>query len=382
MKRRVPSKTASPVRVAHVVEDLNLGGLEKVVAAIVAGLDRRRFSPEVWCLARGGMVAKWIAQAGTPVRVLGMRSYHNPLNVIRLAARLRSARIGIVHTHGYFAGTFGRLAAAVAGTPRVFCHVHTSHIDFYRRERIVDRCLAAVTSKIICISESVRRFVVAEEHIPLRKTCVVYNAVAPAVADEASDPPAVAVVAPRASPAIVSVGHLVRNKGHHVLLEAVEMLSRELPKLGLVIAGDGPEGKRLQRDIQRFRLVSRVTLAGVVERTDRLLRPADIFVLPSTEREGLSLAVLEAMDCGLPVIASRIGGVPEVVLDGGTGILVPPAQPKALAEAILRLVHNPAERRRMGASGQARVKRLFNKDKMIAEIEALYDSPRHPAISR
>lgn len=373
MKRRAQPKTPPPVRVAHVVEDLNLGGLEKVVAAIVAGLDRRRFSPEVWCLARGGMVANWIAQAGTPVRVLGLRSYHNPLNIIRLAARLRSARIGIVHTHGYFAGTFGRLAAAVAGTSGVFCHVHTSHVDFYRRERIVDRCLAAVTSKIICISESVRRFVVVEERIPLRKTCVVYNAVAPAAAGEASEPPADTVVAPGATPAIVSVGRLVRNKGHHVLLEAVEMLACELPRLGAVIAGDGPELASLQREIQRRRLAARVTLAGVVERIEPLLLGADIFVLPSTHREGLSLAALEAMRCGLPVIASRIGGVPEAVLDECTGILVPPGQPKALAKAILRLAQNPAERRRMGRDGQARVERLFRQDKMIAEIEALYD---------
>jgi glycosyltransferase involved in cell wall biosynthesis len=378
MRRGVPPQTGFSVRVAHVVEDLNVGGLEKVIAAIAAGLDRRRFSPEVWCLARGGAVAAWIAQAGTPVRVLNLRTYHNPLNIIRLAARLRSARIGIVHTHGYFAGTFGRLAAALAGTSHVFCHVHTSHFGFYRRERIVDRCLAHVTCKIICISESVREFVVTEERIPLRKTCVVYNGVPPAAAEEARQSPAEAAAAPGATPVVVSVGRLVRNKGHHVLLEAVEMLSRKLPRLGVVIAGDGPERASLGCEIQRRRLAARVTLAGVVERIDPLLRCADIFVLPSIHREGLSLAALEAMRCGLPVIASRIGGVPEVVLDGGTGILVPPAQPQALAEAILRLAQNPAEGRRMGAGGQARVSRLFCQDKMIAQIEALYDSVCKP----
>jgi glycosyltransferase involved in cell wall biosynthesis len=372
--RRGPLETTPVCRVAHLVEDLQIGGLEKVIAMIAAGLDRRRFAPEVWCLVRGGPVADWIARAGTPVRVLGLRSYHNPLNVLKLAVRLRAAGVAIVHTHGYFAGTFGRLAAFAAGITRVFCHVHTANIDFCRRERLVDRCLARVTRKVICVSRSVQRFVEQEEGVPPRKTCVIYNAPFPACAGDGRAAGRPSAGERQAGPLVVAVGSLVRNKGHHVLLEAMRRVSSELPEMRLVIAGGGPERAALEDQIGRAGLAGRVTLAGVVERVEALLARADIFVLPSVYREGLSLALLEAMSFGLPVIASRIGGIPEVVVDGTTGILVPPGDSASLAAAVRRLANDPQEGARMGRRGRARIARVFSREKMIAEIEALYAS--------
>jgi glycosyltransferase involved in cell wall biosynthesis len=173
---------------------------------------------------------------------------------------------------------------------------------------------------------------------------------------------------------IVSMGGLVKNKGHHVLIEAARLLSRQLPAIKLVICGEGPEYSALQKAIDRHRLSSKIVLVGFVRQVRKMLRDADLFVLPSIHREGLSLAVLEAMEQGLPVVASRIGGIPEVVEDGVTGLHVPPNDAPALASAIKRLVDDPGLRRRMGAEGQKKIRGQFSAEKMIAQIESLYES--------
>jgi glycosyltransferase involved in cell wall biosynthesis len=130
----------------------------------------------------------------------------------------------------------------------------------------------------------------------------------------------------------------------------------------------------LEGYVDRLGLSSAVMFLGVVKDVRQLLGRADIFVLPTVRREGLSLAVLEAMQHALPVIASRVGGVPEVVDDGVSGMLVPPGSPERLAQAIRTLADDESLRRRMGASGRNRVERLFGIERMVAQIESLYET--------
>ena len=118
------------MQVVHLVEDLKVGGLEKVIAGIVTGLDHRKFDVEIWCLANGGQVADWLRHMGVTVQIFNWRTYHNPLNIARLSYHLRKSRVDIVHTHGYFGSTFGRIAALVAGVTRILTHVHTSYFRF------------------------------------------------------------------------------------------------------------------------------------------------------------------------------------------------------------------------------------------------------------
>lgn len=363
-----------PKRVAHLVEDMKVGGMEKVIAAIAMGLDARRYTAEIWCLARGGAVAEWVAREEVKVRFFSWQTYHNPLNILRLAARLREFKIDIVHTHGYYAGTFGRLAAIAAGISPVFTHVHTSDFALSMRHRLIERALSFFTRKIICISQYVKNFVESAEGIRPEKTVLIYNGTGQAFKTTTHYP------SPRTGkPAtdelvIVSVGSLVRNKGHHVLIEALRLVQPEIQSLRTLIVGDGPQRPALQAQVDRCGLSPAVTLAGVVKDVDRVLGVADIFVLPTVHREGLSLAVLEAMRHGLPVIASRIGGVPELVDDGVTGILVPPNEPHALAQAIRTLAADHGLRRQMAESGTSKINRSFTAERMIMQIESLYDS--------
>jgi hypothetical protein len=166
------------IKVIHLVEDLKVGGQERVIATIATGLDPEKFDVKIWCLARGGAVADWLRQAGISVRILNLSTYHRPLNTVRLAWRLRRARADIVHTHGYFAGTFGRLAAILACIRRVVAHVHTSDFSLSRRHILIEKILACFTRHIICVSRSVQDFVSNIEGIPMEKTCVIYNGAA------------------------------------------------------------------------------------------------------------------------------------------------------------------------------------------------------------
>ncbi len=361
------------VKVIQVVEDLKVGGLEKVIAGIATGVDPRRFHLEVWCLAAGGLVAEWLRRMGVAVRIFQWRTYHNPLNIARLSHRMRSSGVDIVHTHGYFGSTFGRAAALAAGVRRILTHVHTSYFDFSPRHFLIERGLAHGTRKVICVSNAVRDFVENREGIPPAKTCVIYNA-----------PFWLFENGPGATPSrhrlgfsgedcvLISVGSLVANKGHRVLLDALKQLLPIHPRLRLLVLGDGPLRLELERWVQRYQLASAVVFAGVVQDPRPFLALADIMVLPTIHREGLSLAVLEAMSQGLPVVASRVGGIPEAVAHNRSGVLVPPDDGRALAGAISRLAADGAERAAMGAEGRRIVLQKFGFARMIASIESLY----------
>jgi glycosyltransferase involved in cell wall biosynthesis len=362
------------LKVIHIVEDLKVGGLEKVIASIATGLDTKKFDVEIWCLARGGAVAEWLKQKGVRVRIFSWRTYHNPLNIAKLAIKLRRSRVDIVHTHGYYAGTFGRIAAITMGISPLFAHVHTSDFTLSMRHCIIEKVLSFFTRKIICISQHVKGFVESQEGIRPEKTVLVYNGTGRFFEDAENDPLVGSEKLTDDDFVIVSVGSLVENKGHHILIEAVHMLCPERPAFRVLIAGDGPQRSVLQDYVDRCGLSATVVFVGVVKDVRQVLRAADIFVLPTVYREGLSLAVLEAMQHGLPVIASRVGGVPELVDDGVTGILVTPNDPRILARAIRTLADDKKLRCQMGESGKKKVDRSFRVERMIAQIESLYES--------
>ena len=345
-----------------------------MIAAIALGLDKRRYAVQIWCLAKGGAVAEWVAKEGVQVRVFSWQTYHNPLNIIRLAKQLHESQIDIVHTHGYYAGTFGRLAAITAGISLVFAHVHTSDFSLSLRHRLIEKALSHFTRKIICISQHVKGFVESQEGIRPEKTALVYNGIGRFFENAAQDPLVGLEKVTDDDLVIVSVGSLVENKGHHVLIEAVRMLCRERPALKVLIAGSGPQRSALQDHVDRCGLSSTVVFVGVVKDVRQVLDAADIFVLPTVHREGLSLAVLEAMQQGLPVIASQIGGVPELVDDGATGILVTPNDPRILAQAISTLADDSQLRHQMGESGRKKIDHWFRVERMVAQIESLYES--------
>jgi glycosyltransferase involved in cell wall biosynthesis len=360
------------LKVIHIVEDLKVGGLEKVIASIATGLDPKKFDVEVWCLARGGAVADWLRKSGISVKILKLLTYHRPLNIARLAWCLRRSRADIVHTHGNFASTFGRLGAILACIRGVVAHVHTTDFSLSRRHILIEKFLACFTRRIICVSQSVQDFVENIESIPAEKTCLIYNGAARLFRQEGK-PISRSVWGFSAQDCIVvSVGSLVENKGHRILIDAARMLVPAYPSLRLLIVGDGPLRSELEEQVGRFKLSEHIKFTGVVKDIHRVLALADIFALPTRYREGLSLAVLEAMQNGLAIIGTRIGGIPEAVEHNRSGLLVPPGDAGALGDAIARLSADTKLRCAMGAEGKKRYEEQFRADQMVSRVESLY----------
>ena len=358
-------------KVIHLTEDMGVGGQEKIIATLAEGLDRRQFEVEVWCLARGGPLADAVRRSGIRVRILNLASYHDPSNVLRLAWHLRRAGADIVHTHGSFAGTFGRLSAILAFKRRVVAHVHTADPGLRRRHIQVQRLLAPFTRVIVCVSQAVRQFVAGTIGLPANRCRVIYNGVPARAGAQSSRPER------DSSPEgllVVSVGSLVENKGHRVLVDAFRQAVASRPGLRLVIVGDGPLRNDLERQAAELNLASRIEFTGCLADVHPVLGRADMVVQPTLRREALSLSLIEAAQHGLPAVASRIGGIPEVVEHDRTGLLVPPGDSEELAAAILTLAADPRLRSRLGDAARREFQRRFRAERMVAEIEALYAS--------
>jgi len=362
------------LHIIHLVEDLKIGGTERVIADIVEGLDRKRFEARVWCVTRGGETADELVEKGFKVRILGISSYHNPLNIIRLFRLLRKEKPDIIHTHGYFASVIGRLAAKKAGIPTIITHVHSTYWEYKKRHILIERYLSRCTHKIICCSEAVRNFVTDHEKIKEEKTAVIYNGVDEERFSPVQDPPSARarLGIDRGSPVVGTVSSLTPHKGQECLIQAAAKIRETHPSAKFLIVGDGPLRRSLEEQAQRLSLQSSLIFTGARRDIPELLSLIDIFALPSSSREGLGIAIIEAMAMEKPTVASNIGGIPEAVLDGETGLLVRPGDSEALAKAIIELIDDPGRAKAMGKKGRDRFAQKFTGKRMLSSIEDLY----------
>jgi len=363
-------------KILHIVEDLKVGGLEKVLASIVLSLDKAKYDIQVWCLARGGEVAQALIDKGITVRILEIHSYYNPLQILVLARLMKKERFHLIHTHGYFASTFGRFAAILVCIPVVITHVHSTYFDYGKRNLLVERFLSYFTDMIICISRAVETFVIVNEGISKIKTCLIYNAVdLPVYIDDDHRTQEVRNSLGINAEAIVImvVASLTVNKGHRILLEAFAKVYRTHQTMRLVIVGDGPLRKELETASRQLMIDQAVIFLGIRNDVFELLQASDIFVLPSQHREGLGVSLIEAMAVGLPVIGTNLGGIPEVIVDGENGFLVSPKSPDQLADALMKFVNDQGLRISMGRRGRQIYEEDFTLSKMIRQVETLYD---------
>lgn len=359
----------SPVRVVHVVEALGRGGLERVVETLACKASVG-FDVEVLCLSQGGPVADDLAAAGIRVHGLALRDYY-PRSVLRGARALVSAAPDVVHTHGHFAGVVGRLAARLVGLRAVVHHLHTADSTLKPRHLRLERLLGRMTRRVVCCSAAVARHAREVLGLPESLLEVVFNGIeaAPGISREEAR----RLLGGPHAPIVGCVGSLTPHKGQAVLLRAFAALREPLRSSSLVLIGEGPERQAIEHLGTELGITSRLRLLG--ERADvrRLLPGFDLLAAPSIGREGLGVAVLEGMDAGLPVVASRVGGLPEQVIDGRTGRLVPENDPDALAAAMSEVLSLPDHGAALGAEGQRQVEARFRAARMVRRIESIYE---------
>jgi glycosyltransferase involved in cell wall biosynthesis len=285
------------------------------------------------------------------VQSIRLRSAHDidPMLLARLARKLRA---DIVHTHLVHADLYGGLAAKLRRTPLV----STKHNDDPFRTgafRYVERGLASLADRVIAISDALHRFTVERVGVPAAKVETIHYGLDDPPAAWGTNPPD---DVPANARIVLSASRLTEQKGIDVAVEALSLLPDDVV---LVVLGEGPQRRRLD--------APRVFLPGRVPDVAAWLRRASVYVQPS-RWEGFGLAVLEAMVCGLPVVATKVSSLPELVADGETGVLVPPDDSAALARGIERALAEP----QMGAAGSERAKQEFSVAKMADRTVALY----------
>ncbi|WP_437967440.1 glycosyltransferase [Sorangium sp. So ce260] len=380
--RRVGPRAApgQPAKVAHVVLSLNVGGLERVVLRLLERTARDRFAPIVCALEEPGALADELARLDVPLVVLARRPGLDPGLPVRLAAWLRREGIRLVHTHNPGPHLYGALAAGLAraaslpggGGPRV---IHTKHGRNYpkqKRKVLVNRLAAALTDRVVAVSDDARAVALEVERLDPARVVTILNGVDTDVFRPGDAGAARARLGVPASGYHVGcVARLSPEKDHATLLAAFARLREVRPDAHLSLIGDGPLRPALEQQAARLGLGGAVTFAGTRGDVAELLPAFDVFALASLT-EGISLTLIEAAAAGLPIVATRVGGNPEILAEGETGLLVSPGAPETLAAA-LEAVAVREDRAAMGMRGRARVIERFGMDRMIRAYEDLYD---------
>ena len=361
------------IRVLHIIQNLSAGGLERIAAELAAGLDKDRFEAELWCLSGGGPLES-LFKNKIPIKTFDYKRYLLPGNILSLAKRVKGGLFDIVHTHSYAPGILGRTAAKIAGVKVIIHHHHSVSASVMNiRHRLCEQFVTNVfTDKVIACSEATREFILREKFAKKDMVVVIHNG----VPEEFEKPSGRAEGLKKElgitnERILTSVGSLTHHKGHIYLLMALKDVVKAVPGLKLIIVGAGPEKSALEKFIEENSLQRNVILAGGQSDVRPFLEIADIFVLPSLV-ESMSISSVEAMSKRLPVIASRTGGVTEVVKDGETGILAEPSDPSDLAKKIKYLLGNDETRKNMGKNGYGRYKEYFTLQKMKTEVQDLY----------
>jgi glycosyltransferase involved in cell wall biosynthesis len=368
--RRIHRSQSHPrPRVLQLLATGGSGGAQESYTGLLLGLDRSRYEVRALSLSAGSAVQR-LRSRGVPVEVLDETD--DELAVRELVAWLRREEIDLVHAHMFRAEVIGTRAAVAAGTGVIVATVHSSRVRSPEDVRLLasltpsmDRLIVpsqAIERKVRAEGRDAARFAVVPNGIDLSRFT---GPVRPcALREEHGIPPL--------APLLGVVARLEPEKGHRHLLDAMPAILRAVPDTWLAVVGEGSELGGLRSQAASLGIASRVAFTGRRDDVSALTADLTVAVLPSL-REAQGISLLEAMARRVPVVASDVGGIPEVVNDGVDGLLVPPGDPAALAGAIVELLRDPDLRRRLGNAGYATVADRFSIDAQVRRIQAVYD---------
>ena len=368
-------------RVMQLVLSLSPGGTERLVIDIVRAL-RGRVDSVVCCLDDAGAWASELRAIDVPVITLQRAPGFHPGLAVRLARVMKEHAIDIVHCHHYSPYVYGLLASVMRpGVHLVFTeHGKLSDHGPSRKRRLVNPLLSHWPADICAVSADLKQHMM-KEGFPARRISVVHNGIDPGerVHSWQRFSARAALNLPPDAFVVGTVGRLDPVKNLSLLLQAHAMVSAKIPNTRTVIVGDGPERDALEAKAAELGISDSVVFAGYRQDVRVAMSAFDLYVNCS-QYEGVSLTILEAMATGLAVIATPVGGNPEVVIDQETGLLIP-GRARSIAEAICDLALNPRRRRLMGDAGRWRVIRHFSIARMVDDYARAYLGARHGAIS-
>ncbi len=365
------------VTVFHLIDTLNMGGAEKLLTYLLPGLPVGRYRVLVGTVTDTGPLEEEIESAGIPVIHVNARGRRDLTILLRLCQIFRQENVTILHTHLFVDSFWGRIAAVLSGVP---IRVVTQHNSYEggnlppKWQVWADRLLWHVTDRIVAVSEGARKFLLEDVGVPAEKIRLIPNAIAPLpdVSEEETASLRRELGLERAWPVLGTVARLTPQKGLSYLIRAVAILRKQFPRVKCLIVGDGELKSELSDLVSKMDLGSVVLFTGIRRDVPAILSTLDLFVLPSIF-EGMPVALLEAMEAGLPVVATHVTGVTEVVEDGANGVLVPPGNPPALAEGVAALVADPEELSRLGGAARATIASRYSLKPWVERYRALYE---------
>lgn len=368
------------VKVLYFLIDETRGGVEEHVLSLIQGLDPKTF--EVFLVCPEGLHLKLKENLnGTPCQVfsLHLQNWLQVQETLKLLEFLKKIKPHIVHSHNFRANFIVAPIARCVGVPAVIETVHLT--GFWRKGLkcsyfLWDRLLSKITTRIIAVSHSIKKHLVEVKKINESKVVVIHNGrdlsrfkpYEQAEIDRLKEKLGI----PKDKLIISVIGRLHEQKGHRYLIEAIPSVMSTQPSLHTFVVGDGPLETSLKQKTEELGISGSVTFTGFRENIQEWIGISDVIVLPSLY-EGLPLTLIEAAATEKPVIATRVDGTPEIVVDGETGLLVPPRNPTGLAEAVIKILKDDNRRRLMGRQGRIHVMEMFDFQHQLEKTTQLYN---------
>jgi len=352
-------------------------GSENHLLSLLCKLDKEKFEPHYLILVESGDTfpdyVDLLAKNGVNTLEMPIHGNFDPGLILRLVRYLRRLQPKVVHTHLIHADLHGTIAAVLARVP---IRISSRHNDDRFRIRplikLLNRSIAKKQNRIVGISHWVSDFVRRVEGIDAGKVVTIHYGLNdfPKVETDRSFLREQYGI-PENKRLLITLGRLTEQKGQIHLIRALPKILDRFPGTMLIMMGEGDLRETYQTEIKKLGLEEEVRILGYISPPDRVLRCAELFIHPSMW-EGFGLVLLEAMSFEKPIVASKVSAIPEIVVDGETGLMVPPGDSEALGHAIIRLLENSDESRTMGVNGRKRLEREFSVKKMVMETEKIY----------
>lgn len=377
-----------PIKVLHIIQGRHFGGAEQVVLTLSKCFDSAHISPSVLCLSNG-LLLKKLKEAGIPSFLIPMKTKKDILLPLLKTIRLvRKKKIDIIHTHTVRSNLIGRLASLLTGR-KCITHLHSPILrDFadLRRGRfneMIDSITRFLADRYIAVSHSLRREMI-QRGMPPDKIVTIHNALDFKSLHASVDPHSVRggirkeYNIPANAFILVLVALLRPRKGVDVIIKAMESVLEHFPNVHLFIVGnddiseDPDYGNKLRRMASGLGIESNVIFTGFRDDVPAILKECDLMVLPSLFGEGFPMVILESMAMGVPVVASRVEGIPEIIEDGVNGFLVEPGDSEDLANKIVEVLKNPILLKTAGRKAQEKMTNEMDGHRQAEKIEKVY----------
>jgi glycosyltransferase involved in cell wall biosynthesis len=362
-----------PINVLHVIHSLTYGGAENQVVTLTPALNNDRYNIHICCLQSEGVLANGLRAKGIQVISLNMRIRYWPLAVYKLYNLIKQVKPQIIHSHMYDASLWGTLVGKLAGVPVIL----TTEVGMTLKKHhfLLNRIINHYNDKMIAVSEEIRQYHIQNRVISPEKCITI-----PCAVDierfnklKYQKKQKTLIGGTSFSPLIGTVARLVPAKRLDYLLKAARIVCDTAPQVRFLIIGDGPLRKELEELALHLGLLSKnVKFLGHCQDITNIFSELDLFVL-SSDTEGIPVSMLEAMAASISIVATNVGGIPQIIKDGHNGFLVSPRDPEGLANAILSLIDNSTLRGTFANEAYRTVKELYSTKVISQQIISLYN---------